>query len=192
MKSSPKVRILTISKHLFYENGYYHTGINQIIKEAGTAKASFYDHFSSKEDLGIHVIRSYGRDILVWFRHILYQSKDPKQFVKVFSKAVRAQIRSDISYYQGCPIAVFSCQFPVGKQPFSVEFQSIAKNWEMVIDRKLLKWKDNQSLPKNLNSLSVTRKMINVYEGGLMNWRITLDESYITQMEIQIKELLLI
>ncbi len=192
MKSSPKVRILNISKHLFYENGYYHTGINQIIKEAGTAKASFYDYFSSKEELGIQVIRSYGKDILVWFRHILSQSNDPKQFVKVISKAVRAQIRSDISFYQGCPIAVFSCQFPVGKQPFSAEFQSIVKSWEMVIDRKLLKWKENQILPKNLNTISVSRKIINVYEGGLINWRISLDESYITQMETQIKEMLLI
>ncbi|PLX99555.1 MAG: TetR family transcriptional regulator [Desulfuromonas sp.] len=46
-----KERILATAARLFYEQGYRATGINQIIKEAEAAKASFYQHFPSKEDL---------------------------------------------------------------------------------------------------------------------------------------------
>jgi len=48
---SPRERILEITFDLFGRQGYNSTGINQIISEATVAKASFYQHFKSKEDL---------------------------------------------------------------------------------------------------------------------------------------------
>jgi len=51
--SSPRDRILQVASDLFYRQGYHATGINQIIREAAVAKASFYDHFSSKEALAV-------------------------------------------------------------------------------------------------------------------------------------------
>jgi len=47
----PKQRIIETAVDLFYAQGYLATGINQIIEEAGVSKASFYDHFKSKDDL---------------------------------------------------------------------------------------------------------------------------------------------
>ncbi|WP_337965793.1 TetR/AcrR family transcriptional regulator [uncultured Flavobacterium sp.] len=47
----PKERILDTVSVLFHKQGYNATGINQIIDEAKVAKASFYQHFKSKEDL---------------------------------------------------------------------------------------------------------------------------------------------
>ena len=49
--AGPKQRIIETAVELFYAQGYLATGINQIIKEAGVSKASFYDHFKSKENL---------------------------------------------------------------------------------------------------------------------------------------------
>lgn len=46
-----KERIISTASRLFYEQGYQATGINQIIEEAEIAKASLYQHFSSKENL---------------------------------------------------------------------------------------------------------------------------------------------
>ncbi|WP_309384986.1 TetR/AcrR family transcriptional regulator [Cerasicoccus frondis] len=50
-QSSPRERILSKAVDLFYRQGYQATGINQIIAEAGVARASFYAHFPSKDDL---------------------------------------------------------------------------------------------------------------------------------------------
>lgn len=44
-------RILATACDLFYRQGYRATGINQVIAESGVAKASFYAHFASKDDL---------------------------------------------------------------------------------------------------------------------------------------------
>ncbi len=53
--SAPDIalHILKTAGSLFYRNGYHNTGINEIIKEAGIAKATLYNHFESKDAICI-------------------------------------------------------------------------------------------------------------------------------------------
>ena len=55
-KLSVRERIVETASRLFYFNGYNQTGINQIIEEAGVAKASLYQHFRSKEDIAVEYL----------------------------------------------------------------------------------------------------------------------------------------
>lgn len=78
---TPRERILTISSKLFHQQGYNSTGINQIIKEANVAKASFYHHFKSKEDLCIEFL-NLRHDF--WFEKLqqfISTTKTPKEKV---------------------------------------------------------------------------------------------------------------
>ena len=50
--------IVDTASRLFYANGYNRTGINEIIKEAGIAKATLYSHFPAKEDICIAYLQS--------------------------------------------------------------------------------------------------------------------------------------
>ncbi|SIT03062.1 transcriptional regulator, TetR family [Chryseobacterium ureilyticum] len=52
----PRERILSTSLLLFHRQGYNRTGINQIIEDANVSKASFYQHFRSKDDLCIEFL----------------------------------------------------------------------------------------------------------------------------------------
>ena len=56
-KSDPRERLLRTAESLFQAQGYRATGINQLLEEAGVAKASFYHHFKSKEELLIAFLR---------------------------------------------------------------------------------------------------------------------------------------
>lgn len=49
--SEPAERVLRAADSLFYAQGYMATGVNQIIAEAGVARASFYQYFPSKKDV---------------------------------------------------------------------------------------------------------------------------------------------
>jgi len=50
-RSKIKDHIIETASRLFYKNGYNSTGINEIISEAGIAKATLYNHFKSKDDV---------------------------------------------------------------------------------------------------------------------------------------------
>ena len=48
-------RLLATATRLFYAEGIHAVGIDRIIAEAGVAKATFYNHFPSKDDLVLWV-----------------------------------------------------------------------------------------------------------------------------------------
>ncbi|WP_428660322.1 TetR/AcrR family transcriptional regulator [Runella sp.] len=56
-ENGPKDRILATAARLFYEQGYTQTGINQILEEAKVAKASLYQHYGSKDELGVAYLK---------------------------------------------------------------------------------------------------------------------------------------
>jgi AcrR family transcriptional regulator len=62
-------RILETAIDLFYRQGFRATGINQVIKESGVAKASFYAHFPSKNDLFYEYAREMARRDLAQIQH---------------------------------------------------------------------------------------------------------------------------
>lgn len=66
-KLGPKERILETAARLFHSQGYNNTGINQILAEANVAKASLYQHFGSKDELGVIYLKQ-GRE--EWFSGI--------------------------------------------------------------------------------------------------------------------------
>lgn len=55
--SEIKKKIIETASFLFYKKGYNSTGINEIISEAGIAKATLYNHFKSKEDICISYLQ---------------------------------------------------------------------------------------------------------------------------------------
>ena len=83
--SSVREQIIQTAMRLFLSQGYTQTGINQIIGEAGIAKASLYYHFPSKEDLGVAYLQ---RRLEIWFNGLeeyLKETADPKErLIKVF------------------------------------------------------------------------------------------------------------
>ncbi|WP_303721864.1 TetR/AcrR family transcriptional regulator [Malonomonas rubra] len=48
---APRERILNTAAELFYHQGFRATGINEVISKSGVAKATFYSHFPTKDDL---------------------------------------------------------------------------------------------------------------------------------------------
>jgi AcrR family transcriptional regulator len=93
-------QIIETANRLFYSQGYNLTGINQIIKEAGVAKASLYYHFPSKEDLCVEYLK---RRYELWFAMLtkyLAGIEDPKKcLIRIFE--CRSQYLTDTNF-GGC------------------------------------------------------------------------------------------
>ncbi len=94
-------KILDTAEALFYRQGYPATGINQIIDEAGIAKASLYKHFESKADLLVAYLQRFHED---WFRRLsdyIDQIEDPKgKVLAIFDYHKERQFQRK---FGGCP-----------------------------------------------------------------------------------------
>ena len=108
-ETSPRERILTAVSRLFYEQGYLATGVNQIIAEAQVAKASFYQHFPSKEALVIEYIETYNIAFFKELRRIEGQFKDPK--AKIFALFDHLAEFSLAAECRGCTVMNLAVEF---------------------------------------------------------------------------------
>ena len=55
--TAPRERILKTASELFFHQGFRATGINEVIEKSGVAKATFYHHFPTKDDLCLAYLR---------------------------------------------------------------------------------------------------------------------------------------
>lgn len=98
--SAPKERIMNTASTLFHQQGYNSTGINQIISEANVAKASFYQHFKSKDDLCIAFLNTRHE---YWFSELttyVSKSKTPKK--RIFSAFDFIMYMNEKEDFRGC------------------------------------------------------------------------------------------
>jgi AcrR family transcriptional regulator len=125
IKSSPRERILNTAQDLFYNQGFRATGINQIIKEAKVARASFYDHFSSKDDLGLAYLQEIGRLSQCDCSNSLKSTSDPKDaLLGLFDFIEQQFIKLN---FKGCPMQNLTSEI-------SLEVNKLHQ--EAVIDKK--------------------------------------------------------
>jgi len=80
-RSEIKDHIIETASDLFYRNGYNSTGINEIIKEAGIAKATLYNHFKSKEELCISYLKYMNEKFLIKIKDYCNSKKENKSRV---------------------------------------------------------------------------------------------------------------
>lgn len=73
--------IIDTASNLFYQNGYNLTGINEIIREAGIAKATLYSHFRSKDDICIAYLKNRNEPFLRQIKAFAEKQKTGKSQV---------------------------------------------------------------------------------------------------------------
>jgi AcrR family transcriptional regulator len=99
---SARDRLLTAASQLFPEAGVQATGVDAIIGASGAAKATFYRHFPSKDDLIVAWLRD---PRTRWFDHVRAEAErpatDPREEILLFFEAVARWLESDGS--RGCP-----------------------------------------------------------------------------------------
>ncbi len=106
----PAARILRTAAKLFYEQGYHATGINQIIAEAGVAKATFYAHYPSKETLGAAWLSQQHEAWVSWLNERVSPVPDVRRRVAVLFDLLEVWLRNN--EFRGCPFLNTNAEQP--------------------------------------------------------------------------------
>ncbi|MDV3950288.1 TetR family transcriptional regulator [Elizabethkingia anophelis] len=113
MRSSPRERILNTASILFHEQGYNNTGINQIIADSGVSKASFYDHFKSKDDLCLEFLNQrYKYWSSQWETFIAKSSGQKEKILMSFDFLMYMNEKEN---FRGCSFLNISSEIPDDK-----------------------------------------------------------------------------
>ncbi|MDH2327012.1 TetR/AcrR family transcriptional regulator [Cereibacter sp. SYSU M97828] len=104
MRSSVSERILSVASGLFFREGIRTVGIDRIIHEADIAKATFYRHFPSKEDLVLAYLNDRHARVMEGLEDVLAACPDTRQRIEVIF--TRLHEKAENPEFRGCAFAL--------------------------------------------------------------------------------------
>ncbi|UVC09557.1 TetR/AcrR family transcriptional regulator [Rhizobium sp. TH2] len=107
-ESPARRRLLDTATRLFYETGIHAVGIDRIIAEAAVAKATFYKHFPSKDELVVAYVEEQdrlGREAVA-----ALPNRPPREMIA----AIMGRIGDAVTAggWRGCPFLNAAAEYP--------------------------------------------------------------------------------
>jgi TetR/AcrR family transcriptional regulator, transcriptional repressor for nem operon len=169
-RASPtRQRLLEAALYLFWLQGYAATGIAEILERAKANAGSFYHFFKTKEELLLAVLEFYIRSLEpVVVQPVFEQTTDPIERVFGILGFYRGNLVATGCSY-GCPIGRLALEIP--EEQFKVH-KRLADNfdgWTAAVEKCLNDAADR--LPKGTNTKSLSKFVLTVMEGGVMQAR---------------------
>jgi AcrR family transcriptional regulator len=128
-EAGPRARILNAASELFRRNGARRTGINAVIAHAGVAKATFYAHFRSKDELIRLWLKSPGTR---WFDQVRAEigarTDDPADRLTTFFDVLADWLAADD--FHGCPFLNTATEFRDEANGFTEELATLTAEIE--------------------------------------------------------------
>jgi AcrR family transcriptional regulator len=172
-KQSTRDRLIHISQVLFLKQGYGNTGLNQIVAEAKTVKASLYQHFKSKEELGKVVLKKYSSENLTLLSELMIKYPKPLDFVDAWMRILKREARRNQVF--GCPMANVRSQISDSSPEILKSIQEISKETIDRMEKYIVQAQQLGYVKKILDPKQSARHMFLSYEGVLQLWRLTGD-----------------
>jgi AcrR family transcriptional regulator len=111
--SAARRRLLDTATRLFYAEGIRAVGIDRIIAEAGVAKATFYNHFPSRDDLVLAYVEELDR--LGRQATAALPEQEPRaRIAAILGRISQAAVAGD---YRGCPFLNAAAEYTDPESP---------------------------------------------------------------------------
>jgi len=107
---SPRERILATAKKLFFYQGYRATGINEVIAKSGVAKATFYNHFPTKEDLCLAYLQEVNTSEYDSITNYINKHKTPRARFLAVIEAIEPWLKANSM--RGCSFLNMVAEIP--------------------------------------------------------------------------------
>jgi len=159
-----KVRdhIVATASSLFYSKGYNLTGINEIIKEAGIAKATLYNHFPSKEDICIAYLQFKNTTFTKDIRDFVYQASPGKD--RIYALFDFLTLFFDQKDFNGCWCLNTYSEMPKENEIVRTEIQQQKNDFINFIKDLVI---ENCNQTSDQGNEMLAKKIYLLYEGAI-------------------------
>lgn len=117
MSESTRDRLIRAAHDLFYQRGFHAVGLDAILAAVGVTKTTFYNHFESKDDLVVEVLRWHDCWWKDTFRLALRKAggDTPRGQLEAVFPALESVLSLDD--FNGCFFVNVAVQFPLPHDP---------------------------------------------------------------------------
>ncbi|OKI84550.1 TetR/AcrR family transcriptional regulator [Micromonospora sp. CB01531] len=163
-KPSLRESLLEAGLAEFHTNGYAATGVAAIAQRAGGPKGSFYNHFASKEELGLAALDSYGHS------RRLDMLRDPSMPPLDRIRRHLAYLRSDLArhdFTRACLLGTFAAE-SAGSKAISQAARAGLEDWVDVLTEAIEAARHDAEFSGALPARSLAQLIVDAWEGAAL------------------------
>jgi TetR/AcrR family transcriptional repressor of nem operon len=160
-----------VGLEMMYSDGYNATGIQGIADRAGVPKASFYNHFSSKEEFGLEVIDAYYGRNEERLRDVFGNpdKKPVERLEEFFEDRIAAFQRADLK--RGCLLGNLSAEVADHSALIRQGIAERLHSWSGFFEECLAEAQARGDIDDQLSPALLARFILNSWEGALLRMR---------------------
>jgi TetR/AcrR family transcriptional repressor of nem operon len=167
-----KEKILETGARVVWRKGFHNTGLNEVLKEAGVPKGSFYFYFQSKEQFGLELIEVYtsfmeGKMIEVMSDRSESGLKRLQKFLD-FTKNMFSQDH----FIGGCPLGNLALEMGDVNEKFRNKILDGFKRMEVIICQCLQDAQNSGEISEKVDVDTTSQFIINSWEGALVRMKV--------------------
>lgn len=181
-KPNHRNKILSAGLAVFHEQGFHGCGIQDVVDHAGVPKGSFYNHFKSKDALGLEVLETYWENSAET-RTVLLDSEVPP-LTRIDRHLAAAGYDE-----KGCLIGNFSGEL-AGSNLFRRRLSKLYKTWISGVAACILDGQKDGSIRNDDSAENFAEFVIEGLEGAKLKAKVDRDPSVLERYRKSIHLLL--
>jgi TetR/AcrR family transcriptional repressor of nem operon len=170
-KDTKKI-ILDSAHSLILDSGFSGTTVDAVIKQAGVSKGAFFHYFSSKQELGHHLMQRYADEDAKHLNETLDKaeelSDDPLQQLLIFVKLFEQEMKSLEEPYPGCLFASYLNQSELFDAQVLEIIRTSMLTWRKRVLAKLKEVIKTYPLNREVELESLADMLLVIFEGAFV------------------------
>ncbi len=152
------------------EKGFNAVGVQDITDAAGVPKGSFYNHFESKEALGVEIVERYGANQTR--REILTDpTVAPLQRLRRHFDRISG-LFADSRYTRNCILGGFSAELANQSEPIRESLRKLYGQWSKDIEAVIAEAQARGDIANKTKASDLAAFLLDAYEGALLRARV--------------------
>jgi TetR/AcrR family transcriptional regulator, transcriptional repressor for nem operon len=169
-KHDTKEKIIQAGLKTLLEKGFNGVGVQEITEVAGVPKGSFYNHFESKEALGVEIVERYGMGST---RRAVLTDKTvrPLERLRTHFAALNDMFVAS-KFNRGCLLGNFSAELANQSPAVRDSLAQLFKKWTKDLEAAIADAQAEGSIASKARAGDLAAFVLDAYEGTLLRARV--------------------
>lgn len=170
-KTNVRERLLAAAFETLHKNGFNATGVQDITEAAMVPKGSFYNHFESKDALGVEVVEQYAAKGAERRQTLIAGAGAPLARLKAYFKSLN-QLGPASGFSRGCLIGNFSAELSSQSPDIKGAVADALADWTKDIAQVVAEAQQAGEVGRDIPAATLAAFLLNAWEGAVLRTRV--------------------
>jgi TetR/AcrR family transcriptional repressor of nem operon len=173
-RTDVRERLLTAGLEALHKHGFNATGVQDITEAAKVPKGSFYNHFESKDALGVEVVQHYAAKGAERRQLLVEGAGPPLVRLRTYFKELN-QRGPATGFSRGCLLGNFGTELPAQSPAIRTALEVAFDDWAKAIAQVIREAQKAGDVSKDLSAETLANFLLNAWEGAVMRSKVEKD-----------------